>query len=310
DSFPGALATSRPRVVTRPDVEKALYKWIKSMEERGEIYSGAMLMEKRARFEKHLNVPESECLHGHGWINSFKKAYGIREHVRHGEAGSLDPEMVEAERVRVREKLARYRPEDRFNADETGLFAYAPPDRGLATAQMSGKKKERFRITLLFACNSTGSEKRPIMFIGKSKKPRCFKRPPGTYGFYYRNNKSSWMTSALFEEWIKDFDLDMRSQGRHIILLIDNFSGHAIDYIPTNIEIEFFTPNLTAAVQPLDAGVIRCVKAHYRIAFCIRALDLDDAGEANIFKINLREVMHMALKAWEDVSPETIAHCW
>ena len=32
----------------------------------------------------------------------------------------------------------------------------APPDRGLATKHMSGKKKDRFRITLGFACNANG----------------------------------------------------------------------------------------------------------------------------------------------------------
>jgi hypothetical protein len=36
---------------------------------------------------------------------------------------------------------------------------------------MAGKKKEKFRITLGFACNADGSEKLPLLFIGKAKKP-------------------------------------------------------------------------------------------------------------------------------------------
>ena len=66
---------------------------------------------------------------------------------------------------------------------------------------MSGKKGSKNRITLGFACNADGSEKLEIFFIGKSKQPRCFgKRSPKDRGFYYRNNKTSWMTSAYFEE--------------------------------------------------------------------------------------------------------------
>jgi len=66
---------------------------------------------------------------------------------------------------------------------------------------MSGKKKDKFRITLGVACNADGSEKLDLMFIGKSQKPRCFqKKSPDQRGFYYRNNKKAWMTSALFEE--------------------------------------------------------------------------------------------------------------
>jgi len=77
----------------------------------------------------------------------------------------------------------------------------APPDRGLATAQMSGKKKDKFRITMVIACNADGSEKLPLVFIGKSAKPRCFKgKTPQAHGFYYRNNKKAWMTMVIFEE--------------------------------------------------------------------------------------------------------------
>jgi len=40
---------------------------------------------------------------------------------------------------------------------------------------MSGKKKDKFRITIGFACNADGTEKLPAFYIGKSKKPQCFK---------------------------------------------------------------------------------------------------------------------------------------
>jgi hypothetical protein len=77
----------------------------------------------------------------------------------------------------------------------------APPDQGLSTMKMSGKKKDKFRITVGLACNADGSEKMPLFFIGKSKQPRCFdKRPPKSYGIYYRNNQKAWMTAELFEE--------------------------------------------------------------------------------------------------------------
>jgi hypothetical protein len=114
----------------------------------------------------------------------------------------------------------------------------------------------------------------------------------------------------LHYRYIKFLDIHFRRQNRHIIYLLDNFSGHEISYKPTNIKLEWFAPNLTSYVQPLDAGIIRCVKAHYRRAFCIRALDLDAAGEANIYAINQLEVMKMANEAWDAVSAETITNCW
>lgn len=68
---PAALSSKRPRVVTRPDVERALVIWQRQMESKGQTVNRAMLVEKRSRFEKELDVPEEECVKGEGWISSF-----------------------------------------------------------------------------------------------------------------------------------------------------------------------------------------------------------------------------------------------
>ena len=68
---------------------------------------------------------------------------------------------------------------------------------------MSGKKKDKFHISLALACNADGSEMLEPFFIGKATKPQCFgHRTPEQRGFYYRNNKTAWMTSELFEECV------------------------------------------------------------------------------------------------------------
>ena len=73
----------------------------------------------------------------------------------------------------------------------------------MATHKISGKKKNKFRVTIFFADNATGTEKLPPFFIRKSAKPRCFQRKTGKQlGFYYQNNKKAWMTAILFEEWV------------------------------------------------------------------------------------------------------------
>jgi hypothetical protein len=119
---PNALSSKRPRVVTRPDVERALILWIRHMENKRESVTGPMLREKRKRFEDEFDVPEKERLPGEAWIQSFCRAYKIREHRRHGEAGSIDSKAVDTERERCRRILARYAPRDRWNFDETSFF--------------------------------------------------------------------------------------------------------------------------------------------------------------------------------------------
>ena len=87
--------------------------------------------------------------------------------------------------------------------DDLTLVQSMPPDRGVASKQMLGKKGNKFRITVMFLTNSLGTEKWPIFYIGKWKFPRCFgKKGPNERGFYYRNNKTAWMTRGLFEEYV------------------------------------------------------------------------------------------------------------
>jgi hypothetical protein len=122
------------------------------------------------------------------WIKNSQcvQRYNIHQVRQHGEAASANLKVVANDRACIRKILANFEPKDRFNANETALFAFAPPDVGMASKQMSGKKKEKFRITLMFMCNQTGSEKWPIFFIGRSKKPRCFKnKEPSAFGFHY-----------------------------------------------------------------------------------------------------------------------------
>lgn len=114
----------------------------------------------------------------------------------------------------------------------------APPDRGLVTQQMSGKKKEKFCISIGLACNADGSKRLEPFFISKAKKPRCFKKQtPEQWGFYYRNNKKAWMTAVIFEEyvdmmlwlllisnqwpgWIKKLNLQMKQQNSTFACLL------------------------------------------------------------------------------------------
>ena len=93
------------------------------MEERGEMVNGPMLRQKRTKFEEQFDVPNSEWPMGDGWVTPFCKAHGLKERRRHGEAGSVDLEAVEAERKRVALTLMTYAPRDRWNVDELALFA-------------------------------------------------------------------------------------------------------------------------------------------------------------------------------------------
>jgi hypothetical protein len=120
-SYPNAMLSKRARIVTRPDVERALVIWINQMEDKGEAVSGPMLREKCIHFKNAFDVPEAERLTGDGWLSPFYAAYKIKQHRNHGEAGSVDPAAVEVERRRVAGVLSPFSPRDWWNLDKTSL---------------------------------------------------------------------------------------------------------------------------------------------------------------------------------------------
>ena len=49
------------------------------------------------------------------------------------------------------------------------------PDRSLTIMAEHGKKKEKARITACLTCNATSTDRLPIWFIGKAKRPAYFR---------------------------------------------------------------------------------------------------------------------------------------
>ena len=70
-SNPNALSSKQPRIITRPDVDCALWLWVGHMEQKRELVNGGMLVAKRAVYEEAFCVPEDERLPRPGWVQSF-----------------------------------------------------------------------------------------------------------------------------------------------------------------------------------------------------------------------------------------------
>ncbi|KAF8234822.1 CENP-B protein [Tricholoma matsutake] len=132
----------------------------------------------------------------------------------------------------------------------------------------SGTKGSKKRLMYALTANADGSKKLPPFVIGKSAWPRVFPKKTGAQlGFYYWNNAKAWMVMTIYQEWLRDWDEKLRWQNRYILMLQDNFSAHIKLDSLTNVHVENFKANLTAHVQPNDAGIIRCFKVHYHSKF-------------------------------------------
>ncbi|XP_033222730.1 tigger transposable element-derived protein 4-like [Belonocnema kinseyi] len=92
---------------------------------------------------------------------------------------------------------------DIFNADETTLFYGGLPNKTLAFKgeDCRSSKLSGVRIIVLVGANSHGIVKLPLLTIGKSANPRCFKNVK-TKPCEYESNNKAWMTRDIFEKWL------------------------------------------------------------------------------------------------------------
>lgn len=142
------------------------------------------------------------------------------------------------------------------------------PDKTLATRRLSGRKKNKERLTIALCTNADGSHKIKPLIIGQSSKPRCFRNVNiGNLRMKYRSNAKAWMLTTVFQDWLEEFNsvVVQKYKDQRVLLLLDNCPSHKIDGLAlSHVDVLFLPPNTTSKLQPMDAGIIMSFKRHYR----------------------------------------------
>lgn len=287
-----------------PDMEKCLMVWITQCRTQNIPLDGLVIKEKAESFAKELGYLNFKG--SNGWFENFKKRNNITFLKMCGESASVDDEVCEEFRKKISLILKDYDEKDVFNADETGLFFKCTPDKTMHVKGEAchGGKRSKERITLLFCANMNGSEKLKPFMIGKSKNPRCFAGIK-SFPLDYEANHKAWMTSKLFEDWLKNLNKKMKKEKRKIVLFIDNCPAHSTIPKMENVKIEFLPPNTTSKLQPLDQGIIQSFKVKYRHLVVKKMLSEMEDGVSQT-SVNVLEAMRMTYKAWNSVLSSTI----
>lgn len=189
--------------------DTAVYLWFIQKRSEGILLAGPIVAEKALQFNTKLNGAVSFKA-STGWLDHFKNRHGIRELTIEGEKMSAaSVESVNAYKEKFKRMIAEsgLTRDQVYNADETGLNYKALPTKTLASFSEKyapGFKMQKQRITTLVCANASGNHRLPLMLIGKSKKPRCFKGiNMKALPVNYYAQKSAWMTQELMIEWFQ-----------------------------------------------------------------------------------------------------------
>jgi transposase len=304
----------RHKNLTVPELELALKEFILIYQNRV-ILSDAILVEKAKEIANGLGVSEETLAFSSGWLHRFKKRNGIQERKLQGEASSADLSAITEALPLLKNMCSSYPPERIYNMDETGLFYRLEPDRTLATERLSGRKKNKERLSIALCANSDGSHKLDPLIIGKFKKPRCFNNINlNNLSMTYRHNTKAWMLTTVFQDWLQEFNREVASKygDQRVLLLLDNCPSHKIDgLVLSNVDVHFLPPNTTSKIQPMDAGIIMSFKRHYRHLHISWILNQVEAGnDIKNLKMDVLQAIKFIIKSWKEVSSQTIYNCW
>lgn len=119
------------------------------------------------------------------------------------------------------------------------------------------------------------------------------------------------MTVKVFQKWLVQLDKDMAAAGRNILLILDNAPVHIEpEESLRNVRVLKLPPNATAAIQPMDQGVIAYVKQGViglkSDAVLYRLLD----GDSDSYNVRLVDAIHWLQSMWSSMPADAIKNCW
>ncbi|XP_049519501.1 tigger transposable element-derived protein 4-like [Dermacentor silvarum] len=238
-----------------------------------------------------------------------RKRYNLAFKRMRGESGAVDQTLASSYRAdKLCALLRQYSPDNFFNCDEMGLFYKMLPDKTLALSgePCHGGKHSKECLTVVVGGNMSATEKLPLLFIGKSKHPRCFKGVRMLLVWYEANSKA-WITQDLFEKYIRKLDRKYELQNRKVLMFVYNCGAHGHITSLKAIDLEFLPPN-TSVLQPMDQGVIKNLKVHYRSHLLNRVLLWVDRGKKYV--VDVFSAISILSDAWKAVTVDTIRNCF
>lgn len=131
-----------------PELDKCVLTWVKQCRANKINLSGKFLQEKAIIFANFLGKSKFKC--SNDWLEKFNKRHGITFRKVCGKSGSVSEATCDDWKIKLKEILQKYKAEDIFNTDETGLFFKCLPDSTLCFKEKcSGGKKSKERVTVM-----------------------------------------------------------------------------------------------------------------------------------------------------------------
>lgn len=288
----------RLRTAFYTDLEEALIRWYRIAQCLNMPVNGPVLRLKANDFARKLGHSDFKC--SNGWLDRFKSRYGLVFRAQPAEAAAttaVDTPTLCYQDV-LPYYLSDYQLKNVFYIQETGLLYQMLPHNTFAFKGETcsvGKLSEE-RITVGVSTNMDGSEKLPLLVIGKNKSQRFFK-DVASLPVDYEANDTALMTSEVFEQWMHKLDDRFQAQQRRVVVLVDSHPAHTEVKNLKSVKLVFSPPDS-------ERGLVRSLKVKYRHCLIKRFVDCVEGNKE--FMLTLFDAVEMLYLCWREVTPQTI----
>ncbi|XP_069710975.1 tigger transposable element-derived protein 4 [Phaenicophaeus curvirostris] len=292
----------RLRTASHSDLEEALVRWCRLARRLAVPLSGAMLRLKANDLAQRLGHGEFRC--SSGWLDRFKARNGLVFRAQPaGPAAALEA-PTPWDRDGLPRCLGGYQPKNVFYLQETGLlYQMLPCDTFAFKGETcSVGKLSTERITVVLGANVDGSEKLPLLVIGKNRSPCSFEGMK-SLPVDYEANDIAWMTLEVFEHWVRKLDDRFQAQHRQVVILVDSLPAHTEVENLKSVKLVFSPPDSSSHVAT-KRGAIRSLKVRYRCCLIKRFIDCVQGNKE--FMLTLLDAVEMLHLCWKKVTPEAV----
>lgn len=261
-----------------------LYEYVKNVDKRAFGLTLIQLRQLAFQFAERNGVPNrfnvEKRMAGKDWAIIFAKKWKLS--LRKPESTSI-ARLIGFNKVSVGlffdivcdlYKKHQFRPENIYNADETGVSTvptklprvFSPQGNRRVAKIVSAERGKN--TTVVCAANATGNYVPPFFVFGRirMKDELLHGAPVGSSGCAQKNG---WMDSDVFLKYLQHFKKYVKSTPQDpVILFVDNHRSHtslqAIDFArDSGIIMVGFPPHTTHRLQPMDVSFFGPFKTYF-----------------------------------------------
>lgn len=292
-----------------PQVEEALMQWITHQRENNIQVSGELIQEKAKYYYKQI-MKKDDFKASNGWLDKFKKRYGIRlsASTREKVKSPVEEPSLSEDLKKLNDKISELRliPDQIYNVEISQLFWKSLPSK------LSKENPSKDCISIMPCCNAAGTHKLNILVVADKKEPRIIRNLNLPINYLQKCHGN--ITKDIFTNWFFDHFAPATTEflikqklPQVALLIVHNDVGFSKEDLIHSTE-GFFQ---IMQVPQEENKMVQSLKVYYRKNFILNAIaQKPDNFNQYINELGIDNLVLNLGYSWKSIPPSQFVSSW